>query len=78
MVRGPELTSHLETKPETSNGKAGDETGELTGCYVYGLFPIPLSLIHFEFKKKKKKNPNMKHSRPSESVVFFIDQKTPN
>lgn len=50
MIKGLELTSHLETRPETSNGRAGGETGEPTVCYVYGLFPIPLSLIPFELK----------------------------
>lgn len=50
MIKGLELTSYLETSPETSNGRAGGETGEPTVCYVYGLFPIPLSLIPFELK----------------------------
>jgi len=56
--------------PETPNGSAGGKTGEWMLCYVYGLFPTPLSVIHSELKKKK--NPNMKHSRAPEFVVFFI------
>lgn len=47
---------------ETPNGGAGGKTGEPMVYYVYGLFP-------FEFKKEK--NPNMKHSKPSEFMIFF-------
>lgn len=68
VIRGPELSSHLKMTPETPKERASDETGEPVVCYMYDLVPTPLSLIHFEFLKK---NPNTKHSRPSEFVVFF-------
>lgn len=61
-VSGPELTFRLKMSAETPNGGAGGKTGELMVYYVYGLFP-------FEFKKEK--NRNMKHSKPSEFMVFF-------
>lgn len=62
MVSGPELTFCLKMSAETPNGGAGGKTGEPMVYYVYGLFP-------FEFKKEK--NPNIKHSKPSEFMVFF-------
>lgn len=68
-VSGPKLTFHLKMSPKTPNGGAGGETGEPTVCYVYGLLPIPPSSFHFEFETEK--NPNTKHSKPSEFVVFF-------
>lgn len=68
-VSGPELTFRLKMSAETPNGGAGGKTREPIVYYVYGLFPTLPSLIHFQFKKEK--NPNMKHSKPSEFMVFF-------
>ena len=39
---------------ETPKEWAGGGTGEPMAWHVYGLFPTPPSLTHFEFLKKSK------------------------